>query len=198
MEQQGLGFKTRVIEGVERIGKLGGTFPDLTNFVLQHKSLRGIMQKALGIHRERKFPPFPPKNFSKWWREHKPSPRKKSNGRRKVAYFAGCTARYLFPDVARAVVAVFENNGIEVDVPQQQCCGMPSMLEGDQKLTLEFTRYNVSHLAAAIEAGYDIVCSCPTCGYMLKNVIRVGADRAVLHSKSAKSYENCRAQNIAA
>jgi glycerol-3-phosphate dehydrogenase subunit C len=80
MEQQGLGLKTRVIEGVERIGKLGGTFPDLTNFVLQHKSLRGIMQKALGIHRERKLPPFPPKNFSKWWREHKPPPRKKSNG----------------------------------------------------------------------------------------------------------------------
>jgi glycerol-3-phosphate dehydrogenase subunit C len=26
-----------------------------------------------------------------------------------------------------------------------------------------------------VEEGYDIVCSCPTCGYMLKNVLKIGA-----------------------
>ncbi|MGA7877033.1 MAG: heterodisulfide reductase-related iron-sulfur binding cluster, partial [Desulfoferrobacter sp.] len=36
-------------------------------------------------------------------------------------------------------------------------------------------KFNVEHLIAAVEAGYDIVCSCPTCGYMLKHVMTEGA-----------------------
>ena len=51
------------------------------------------------------------------------------------------------------------------------------LLEGDRKLTLEFARFNVPRLAEAVEDGYDIVCSCPTCGFMLKNVLKVGAFR---------------------
>jgi glycerol-3-phosphate dehydrogenase subunit C len=50
----------------------------------------------------------------------------------KVAYFTGCTARYLFPEVAKATVEVLERNGVAVYVPPQRCCGMPSMLEGDR------------------------------------------------------------------
>jgi glycerol-3-phosphate dehydrogenase subunit C len=80
--------------------------------------------------------------------------------------------------VARAVVEVFERNGIEVYYPDQKCCGMPSLLEGDRKLTLEFARFNVDILAQAVKQGYDIVCSCPTCGYMLKNVLKIGAHYA--------------------
>lgn len=49
------------------------------------------------------------------------------------------------------------------------------MLEGDRKLTLKFSEYTVERLAEAIDDGYDIVCSCPTCGFMLKNVLKAGA-----------------------
>ncbi|HMK65352.1 MAG TPA: heterodisulfide reductase-related iron-sulfur binding cluster, partial [Thermodesulfobacteriota bacterium] len=91
------------------------------------------------------------------------------------AYFAGCTGKFLFPDVPKAAVEVFENMGLEVYFPEQKCCGMPSLLEGDRKLTLEFIRFNVEHLAEAVEEGYDVVCSCPTCGYLFKNVLGEGA-----------------------
>jgi glycerol-3-phosphate dehydrogenase subunit C len=138
VDQHGLKLKIRLIEGVERIGKLGGVFPRLTNLLLQHKTSRGVMQNLLGIHRERKFPRFPKHNFEKWCRDHNFAPKKNPVGKRKVAYFAGCTARYLFPDVATATVEVFEKNGVDVYVPQQQCCGMPTLLEGDRRLTSDF------------------------------------------------------------
>jgi glycerol-3-phosphate dehydrogenase subunit C len=51
---------------------------------------------------------------------------------------------------------------------------MPPLLEGDRKRTLEFVRFNVEHLAEVVEEGYDIVCSCPTCGYLFKNVLGKG------------------------
>ena len=175
VDQHGLELKVRVIESVERIGKLGGVFPRLTNFLLQHKISRGVMQNLLGIHAERKFPRFPNHNFEKWWHTHKPAVRKNSAAKRKVAYFAGCTARYLFPEVATATVEVFEKSGVEVYVPQQQCCGIPTLLEGDRRLTVDFVRDNVERWADIIDQGCDIICSCPTCGYMLKNVISAGA-----------------------
>ena len=175
MDKHGLKFKIRAIEDVERIGKLGGAIPQLTNFLLKNDLARGLMEKTVGIHRDRKIPGFPKENFPEWIKKRQKNIKTGTKEKKKVAYFAGCTGRYLFPEVAMAVVEVFERNGIEVYYPDQQCCGMPSLLEGDRKLTLEFARFNMDHLARVVEDGYDIVCSCPTCGYMLKNIYKTGA-----------------------
>jgi len=175
MDRYGLKFKIRAIEDVERIGKLGGAIPQLTNFLLRNDVARGLMEKTLGIHRDRKIPGFPKENFPEWIKKREKNIKAGTKEKRKVAYFAGCTARYLFPEVPKAVVEVFERNGIDVYYPEQGCCGMPSLLEGDRKLTVGFARINVDRLADVVEEGYDIVCSCPTCGYMLKNILKVGA-----------------------
>ncbi len=174
-EKYGLGFKVRAIENLDRIGKLGGAFPVLGNAFLQNRITRGWIERAAGLHRGRKFPKFPRENFPKWISRRKVNIRPGSEQERKVAYFAGCTAKFFFPEVAKAFVEVFEMNGIEVYYPEQKCCGMPAFLEGDTQLTMEFVRYNLPRLMAAVEEGYDIVCSCPTCGYFLKCILKAGA-----------------------
>lgn len=175
-DQHGLKLNIRMIQSVERIGKLGGAFPGLTNVLLQQDKTRGLIQSFLGIHRDRKFPRFPKKNFDKWWHDHKAASVKKIIAKRKVAYFAGCTARYLFPDVAQATVDVLQRNNVSVLVPEQQCCGMPTLLEGDRRLTSTLVRGNVETWADIVDQGYDIICSCPTCAYMLKVVVKAGAE----------------------
>jgi glycerol-3-phosphate dehydrogenase subunit C len=70
---------------------------------------------------------------------------------------------------------VLERIGIDVYFPDQGCCGMPTMLEGDRKRTLAFAESTIHCLARLAENGYDILCACPTCGYMLKSVIKEGA-----------------------
>ena len=175
-ERYGLPLRTRIIERVERIGKLESAFPKTAGFFLRKKPARRLLGKAVGIHPERRIPEPPEESFPAWLGRHRKGARFRS--RRKVAYFAGCNARYFFPEVAKATLHVLERNGVEVYYPEQRCCGMPSLLEGDRKLTLALARFNVSHLAEAVEKGYDIVCSCPTCGYMLKKILRVGADRS--------------------
>lgn len=171
----GLKLNVRMIQSVERIGKFGGTCPGLTNALLQHDNTRGLVQSFLGIHRDRRFPRFPKHNFDKWWRDHEAASTKKNTVKHKVAYFAGCTARYLFPDVAKATVEVLQRNGVEVLVPEQRCCGMPSLLEGDRRLTTTLVSDNVERWADIVDQGYDIICSCPTCAYMLKVVVKAGA-----------------------
>ncbi len=52
---------------------------------------------------------------------------------------------------------------------------MPSLLEGDREFTFSAARFNLEQLDGIVEDGYDVVCSCPTCGYMLKKVLCNGA-----------------------
>lgn len=92
-----------------------------------------------------------------------------------MAFFAGCTGQYLFPEVPVAVVEVLRRNGIEIYSPPQKCCGMPSLLEGDRGFTLQLAAHNLKYLAEAVDDGYDVVCACPTCGFMLKSVLSEGA-----------------------
>ena len=202
IDRDGLKFGVRTLEDVERVGKLCGAFRQLANMLVRGKATGGLIKKAAGIHPARQIPIFPAEGFPQWAKKQSLNTRPKKSQSRKVAYFAGCTANYLFPEVPRAVIEVFQFNGIDVFCPEQKCCGMPSMLEGDRQLTLEFVQHNMDMLAEAVASGYDIVCSCPTCGFMLRNVLKenayysseyqasVGADGAYLKIPTAQVSTN--------
>ena len=175
IERDGLQFGVRTIEDVERVATLCGAFPRLTNSLFQAKPSGGLLKAAMGIHQSRKMPVFPKETFPDWAKKNKLNVKRAHNPKRRIAYFAGCTGKYLFPEVPKAVVEIFQHNGFEVYFPDQKCCGMPPFLEGDREVTLSFVRFNVERLAEVVEEGYDLVCSCPTCSYMLRTVLGEGA-----------------------
>ncbi len=100
------------------------------------------------------------------------------------------TPLYQRPEVPRAVVEVLQKCGVEVFYPEQKCCGMPSLLEGDRKTTLNFVRFNLQNLASAVADGYDIVCSCPTCGFMLRDILKEGAYFSAEYQHSVGGHSN--------
>jgi glycerol-3-phosphate dehydrogenase subunit C len=85
---------------------------------------------------------------------------------RTVAYFSGCAANYVDPDIGRAVVRVLEKNGILVNYPEQKCCGMPHLGQSRMNAVLDRARFNVNSLTQ--ESG-DIVTSCSSCALMIKH-----------------------------
>lgn len=178
IEREGLKPTVRLLEDVERVAALCGAYPGLANTLLGNGLAGSLLKRAAGIHAERRLPTFPKEGFPVWAKKRGRHIRRSGPGK-KVAYFAGCTGQYLFPDVPAATVEVLHRNGVEVYFPEQKCCGMPSLLEGDRRFTLELASFNVERLTEAVEAGYDIVCSCPTCGYMLKSALREDACHAV-------------------
>jgi glycerol-3-phosphate dehydrogenase subunit C len=174
VERDGLPTVIRVLEDVRLQSKLAGMAPRLANALLKDGPISRGLKRLAGIHPERKLPQFPRQSFDVWARKRGLHEEPKGNGP-KVAYFTGCTARYLFPQVAQATVEVLERNGIAVYVPPQKCCGMPTMLEGDRKFTHATAEFNLRELSAVVEQGYDVVCSCPTCGYFMKSVLPADA-----------------------
>lgn len=190
IERDGLPFGVRTLEDVERISRLGGAFPPLTNALFRWQPAARLLKAAAGVHPGRKIPGFPCVTFPAWAAANNLTVRcGGEKAARKIAYFAGCTGKFLFPEVPQAVVALLQHNGFDVCYPQQKCCGMPPLLEGDRSLTLDFVRFNLERLSAVVEDGYDIVCSCPTCGYFLKNVLAAGAYFSTEYQKIAGGDE---------
>lgn len=184
VSRDGLAPAIRLLEDIERLASICGAYPRLTNSLLHGKRIGGFLKKLAGIHQDRNLPRFPKQDFAAWAGRRGLRIMQKGN-KKKVAYFAGCTAQYLFPDVPKAVVDVLQRNEVDVYLPEQKCCGMPSLLEGDLKLTLEFVAFNLDRLCEAVDSGYEIVCSCPTCAYMLKHVLSEGAFYAREYRESA-------------
>lgn len=194
VERDGLPANIRLIEDVQLLGKLGGALPRLANFVLNNGLVSKGLKRVIGIHPERKLPLFPTDGFTGWAQARGLMNMPQTSGR-KVAYFAGCTARYYFPEVAIATVEVLERNGVAMYLPTQKCCGMPTLLEGDRAFTFDLARSNVEELARCVAAGFDIVCSCPTCGHLLKSMLREGAQysqeyRAMVQQMAHQEHGN--------
>jgi glycerol-3-phosphate dehydrogenase subunit C len=167
--RDGLNRSTRFLEHVDSIGRICGALPVFISSLLKNPFAGKVIKHLLGIHEERQFPVLPKEDFNKWL-DRKGHHFRSDGSRHKVAYFTGCTGRYFFPDVPEAVVKVLVHNNVEVLVPEQECCGMPPFLEGDQPLTLSLVTKNVERIYQLVEDGWDIICSCPTCGYMLKEL----------------------------
>ncbi len=188
--RDGLERGVRTIEDIERIGKVCGTFPKTCNLLLRQRWSGALLKQAFGIHPDRKFPEFSRQDFGKWARERRLHVRRNPGKGKKVAYFVGCTGRYLYPEVPMAAVEVLQASAVEVFVPEQKCCSMPALLEGDRKLALDFARFNINQLADAVDAGYDIVCSCSTCGFMLKNLLKEGAYYSDEYQRTVEGDKN--------
>jgi len=89
---------------------------------------------------------------------------------KKVVYYPGCFVNYFEHETGKSVIEIMEKNGLEVVVPQHACCGLTLYYSGDLSYA-RFRAYNlVNILSPFVEQGYDIVVSCPTCCYSLKEV----------------------------
>jgi glycerol-3-phosphate dehydrogenase subunit C len=178
----GMPIGVRALADIQRIARLGAAAPKLINRILALPAVNRALKMFLDIHPQRQLPGLVAESFFGWARRK--GLHRHPSGDRRVVYFAGCTAAYLFPQVARAAVAVLGQNGIGVHVPEQQCCGMPTLLEGDNATTLARAGSNLKTLGMLAEEGYAVVCSCPTCGFLLKVLLKENACFAEAYQRS--------------
>lgn len=175
--RKGLPRALRSLEDVERLSRWAGCHPRLSNWLTRWPPTAALVKRWAGIHPERRLPQFPEVPFDRWAKREGLQQSPSGDGRR-VALFVGCTGRFLFPAVPQAAVTVLRRLGLQVFIPEQRCCGLPSLLEGDKELTFSLVTFNLPRLAKLVAEGYDLVCSCPSCSFVLKRVWREGADYA--------------------
>lgn len=165
--EQGVRFRDRILVKTDLIGRAGSALAPLVNWALRADWLRSLAHKWVGVHWKRQVLPFQRQAFTRWWKGRQHA-EKERQAHRKVALFASCLVSHQATDVGKAAVQVLEKNGVEVVVPQQQCCGMPSYDIGDTDAIIAGARANIRSFQPWLDADYDIVVPVPSCSLMLK------------------------------
>ncbi len=89
---------------------------------------------------------------------------------KRIVYYHGCFVNYFDHETGMAVVKALENNGFNVEVPEIICCGFPLLNSGNIGAGEKRAAALVEALEGFAREECDIVYSCPTCGYALKEV----------------------------
>ncbi|ADE02071.1 anaerobic glycerol-3-phosphate dehydrogenase subunit C [Haloferax volcanii] len=158
--------RNRILANYRTSAAVASAVPRLANFAMNFGPARWAMEKLLGVTAERDFPEFASQTFREWWRERGGA--RVENPEKRVAYFHGCYANYNTPEVAKAMVRVFEQFGYEVLVPPQGCSGTPMFANGMLDDARRHAETNVEHLAAALADGADVIASCTSCSLSLR------------------------------
>jgi Fe-S oxidoreductase len=166
---EGVRLRDRLLGNPELLGRLGSAVPGLANWANRRRAVRWAMEKALGIDRRRRLPPYA-RRFSRWFRRQTPPAGVGRNGR--VVLFHTSPVEFNAPEAGAAAVRVLWRNGVDVLCPEQVCCGMPALDGGDVAGATRRARRNVAALLPAVDAGCDVVVPGPTCSRMLKQEYR--------------------------
>ncbi len=164
---RGMPVRDRLISRPTVLGRLGTPVAPIANAALRAKPLRIMAERMLGVHRDAALPTFAGRRFSSWARRH----RGPATGKR-IVYFHGCGNEYYEPDVGEKIVAVLEHNGFEVEIPKQDCCGLPLQSNGLFNDARKYVLRLAHSLASAAGDGTLIVGDATSCTGMLKREAR--------------------------
>jgi glycerol-3-phosphate dehydrogenase subunit C len=170
----GTRWRDKVLSSTDLVGKLAGipVVAEAVNAANRSAVGRKLLDAALGVHPEAPVPPYRSNTLRKQVaKRSKPTVAAQAAGvtRGKVALFATCYGNRNEPEIGLDLVRVFEHNGIEVAlVEQESCCGMPKLELGDLQAVADLKAKNLPPLLAMIDEGYDIVAPVPSCVLMFK------------------------------
>jgi glycerol-3-phosphate dehydrogenase subunit C len=143
-----------------------GIAAPIVNWANASKLVRGLIERTVGIHKDRVLPPFARETFERWFARTR-GERKEVAGR-SVVIFETCAVNYNYTNIGAAAVQVLEHNGLRVVRPDERCCGMPALDGGDVESAVETASANVATLLPYVERGVPIVALQPTCAYTMK------------------------------
>lgn len=185
VEAHGQPQVNRFIASIGGLSGLASRTAPVSNWLLQNRWFRGLLERVVGLDRRRPFPQYHRETFRAWFRQHRP-PRR---GRVKVAYFVDLYADYNDPDLGRAVVRLLGQAGCDVEVPRQKQSGMPLLSYGNVTRAKKIMAYNVKLLVDAVRSGGFVVASEPTAAYCLKTLYPHFLGTVDAHLVGERSFE---------
>ncbi|MGH7813768.1 MAG: heterodisulfide reductase-related iron-sulfur binding cluster [Candidatus Binataceae bacterium] len=166
-KERGIGLREKMLGNPDLVGRLGSKAPALANWGCSNKFNRLMMEKLLGIAREKIMPDLAARTFAAWLRKN-PLPPEPDAPALKVALFPTCFVNYYNPAPGIAAVEVFAKNNCAIKCPKQNCCGMPALDGGDADFAKREARANVESMLQLVRAGYRIAAINPTCSLTMR------------------------------
>jgi Fe-S oxidoreductase len=159
--EHGTPLRARLFGHIHALSRLGSSTAPFSNWVLGARPTRWLLEKAFGIHRRRRLPPFARTPFHRWFRRRR---RVAGDSRPRVVLFHDTFMTYNEPQIGMAATELLEAAGYEVVVlEKRRCCGRPMISKGLLGQAQANAAYNVALLEPYAREGVPIVGCEPSC-----------------------------------
>ncbi len=164
--RDGVPLRRRLLGNPDAAGALARASFGLANLVNRLPVARWLMEKLLGIHRQKHLPRFASRSFE-GWAAGAGLVRAEPGG--EAVLFQTCYVQHNAPEVGQDTVAVLQKNQVDVRCARGlQCCGMPAWEHGDLKALQRQAHHNLAILAPFVERDAKVVVVNPTCSMMMR------------------------------
>jgi glycerol-3-phosphate dehydrogenase subunit C len=166
VKESGVRLKDRFLGNPDAGAKLARASFGLANVANRIKIHRVLMEKALGIHRDKLLPEFAGRTFESW---------AEKTGRMaglqdcEAVLFQTCFVQNNDPQLGIDTITVFEKNKVDLRcVKGLVCCGMPAWEKGDLESLQSMAKQNLAILTPFVEKGAKVIVINPTCSMMFR------------------------------
>ena len=166
VKKNGVSLVDKVLGNPDLVGKIGTLTAPLANWANGNPLNRKLMETTMGIHQDKKLPPFAAQTFAGQFA----AKRTATSGQliAKIAFFSTCYVNYNQPEIGTDTLEVMARNNVDVAFAYERCCGMPLWHNGDMDGAIEAARYNVEQLLKFVNEGRTIIATNPTCSQMIR------------------------------
>ncbi len=169
-------LRDNLITSTDLIGKLASqpVINTLVNAGNNNKTIRGLLDKTLGIHQDAALPtyhrqPARKRHASLTYNAAPAKTQKVATSTETVTLFTTCYCNYNEPAIIDSVIKVLQHNNIAVELPEREhCCGMPKLELGDLKTVTMLKDLNIPALYAKVQKGHALIAAVPSCVLMFK------------------------------
>ncbi len=165
-ERGGPTLRRKLLGNPDLLGKMGRASLGIANVMNHFAPHRWMMEKLLGIHREKLLPSFAAQSFESWAKKNGYI-RDEPGG--EVVLFQTCFVEHNNPELGRDTLEVLSKNGVDARCASGLvCCGMPAWEHGDLESLRRQAKHNLDRLMPFVECGAKVVVINPTCSMMMR------------------------------
>lgn len=165
-QKQGSSFGDRMLADPDGAGRLARKSFGLANTLNKVPLHRLMMEKVLGVHRDKLLPPFADQSFE---HQAEAADRIADEPGGEAVLFPTCYVQNNEPDIGLDTLSVLDANQVDVRCTKGLlCCGMPAWEQGDLSSVQRQARANLDALEPFVDAGAKVLVVNPTCSLMLR------------------------------
>ncbi|RBI58413.1 FAD-binding oxidoreductase, partial [halophilic archaeon] len=188
-QRHGASLRDRLFANVDRLSALGSTFAPVSNWASKVPGARTVMEKAVGVARERSLPTFHRESLEDWFDARGGARVPETAATRRVLLFPDTYTNYNHPEAGKATVRVLEAAGVHVEIPDEvTATGRPAHSKGFLDTSRARAADNVSALAPHVADGWDVVLVEPSDAVMFQSDYRDLLSGQAVERVAANAY----------
>ena len=166
LKERGRSLRDRMLGNPDAAGRMARASFGLANAANRFRPLRVLMEKTVGIHRDKLLPDFAAQPFDAWAEANgfvRPDP----GG--EVVLFQTCFVQHNEPQIGKDALEVLRACQVDARVVKGlACCGMPAWEHGDLASLRRQARRDLDLLLPHVERGAKVLAVNPTCSMMMR------------------------------